>query len=175
MFDDTIFLATMLTLVVVLALTCYTELKDNLIPNKITYTGMVLGLVYGFLPGGIDLQSSAVGLTLGFGTLFIFYIFGGMGGGDVKLMGTVGALLGVQHIVAVLIYTSLIGAVMAIFYLTWNKKLLEGLARSMRLLISRRKKNKPTDETDPEHADLGGIPYGLAIATGTLVALWTVK
>ncbi|MFT7515220.1 MAG: prepilin peptidase CpaA, partial [Candidatus Omnitrophota bacterium] len=121
MTDDIIFLSSMLTLVVVLAITCYTELKENIIPNKVTYTGMVLGLVYGFLPGGIDLQASAFGLVLGFSTMFIFYIFGGMGGGDVKLMGTVGALMGVQHILAVLIYTSLIGAVMAIFYLTWNK------------------------------------------------------
>lgn len=175
MTDDIIFLASMLTLVVILAVTCYTELKANLIPNKITYTGMVLGLVYGFLPGGITLQSSAVGLALGFGTLFLFYIFGGMGGGDVKLMGTVGALLGFQHIIAVLIYTSLIGAIMAIFYLVWHRKLIEGLGRTFRLLVTRKKKKADGDEELPDHADLGGIPYGLAIATGTLVALFTIK
>ena len=56
----------------------------------------------------------------GLGGLSVPTEFGGLGGGDVKLMAAFGALLGFPMIVRVLLFSSFFGAIMAVVLLTWN-------------------------------------------------------
>ncbi len=98
-------------LAVLLALSVYWEMKEHRIPNWLTVSGMLAGLMLAYLRGGETLISSLVGLGIGFGFLFIFYVFGGIGGGDVKLMGAIGALLGHKLVVPALFYTAVIGGI----------------------------------------------------------------
>lgn len=108
-------------LAVLLALSVYWEMKEHRIPNWLTVSGMLAGLMLAYLRGGETLISSLVGLGIGFGFLFIFYVFGGIGGGDVKLMGAIGALLGHKLVVPALFYTAVIGAFMAVVVLIWRR------------------------------------------------------
>jgi prepilin peptidase CpaA len=144
---------------VVLALSVYTELKEKRIPNALTVSGMIAGLALGYLPGGLTLGASALGLLIGFGTLFVFYVLGGMGGGDVKLMGAVGALAGFPMILSILFHTAIIGGAMALLQLVWKG--------SLRLRAS----GGPPIAKDVPPAPLT-IPYGLAIAMGAVVSLF---
>lgn len=70
-------------LVLLLAgLSSLTDLKTGLIYNKITYPGIVLGVLLNFL------EPNFLGLITGvivFVFFYLFYFFGGIGGGDVKL------------------------------------------------------------------------------------------
>lgn len=152
-------------LVLVLTLSVYTELKERRIPNAVTLGGLLSGLAVGFLPGGISLASSILGFGIGFGILFVFYVFGGMGGGDVKLMGAVGALLGFPIIVSVIFYTAIIGGLMAVAVLLSRRDLLARCAASCRRWFTRQK------DGEPAAADPVSIPYGIAIAVGCLLAL----
>ena len=161
-------LGELILLAAVLVISVYMELKEKRIPNGLTFSAIVCGLVLGTLPGGISLVSSALGFGLGFGVLFVFYLFGGMGGGDVKLMGAVGALMGYPFIVPALVNTAVIGGVMAIFIVIWRLdfKKLAGIP-------ARQSDDKPSiDQSENQDKRKTTIPYGVAIATGCLMTLY---
>jgi prepilin peptidase CpaA len=146
----------------------FTELTQKRVPNALTLFGMGTGLFLGYLPGGISLKASVSGLGIGFGLLFLFYMFGGMGGGDVKMMGAVGALLGYPLIVPIVIYTAMIGGLMAILMLIWNGEFWTGMAGSFRRAFQGAA--APAAAASPLRTKT--IPYGLAIAAGCLAALF---
>ncbi|MEI6970805.1 MAG: prepilin peptidase [bacterium] len=153
---------------VMLTMAVYFELRDGRIPNWLCLAGMAAGLLIGGLPGGITLRSSLVGLLIGFGFLFVFYMFGGVGGGDVKLMGATGALLGSDLIQPALFFMAVIGAIMALIALVWSGKVragLEGVA--YRLYLRKERGAMPAASQSPPVT----VPYGVAIAAGSLAAL----
>jgi len=164
---DTGFLVSLGAVAVVLTMAVYLELKESRIPNWLTVSGMLVGLAVGYLPGGISLRSSVLGLLMGFGFMFVFYMFGGIGGGDVKLMGAVGALVGHGLIGPTLIYTAIVGGFMAVMVLIWQKSFWSGLKRGMRMLIRGRPQEAAQEERKPTT-----IPYGIAIAAGCLLAMF---
>ena len=159
-------LVALITLAAMLVVTSYAELKNNRIPNWITLPGLLVGLLAGYLPGGITLGQSVVGFGVGFGFLFVFYMFGGMGGGDVKLMGAVGALMGYPMILSVLMFTALIGGAMGVAVLIWNQRALRSVLTHLNPF--RRAPIEPTAEEAPKPS----IPYGLAIIAGCLVTFF---
>jgi prepilin peptidase CpaA len=71
------------------------DLRFRTISNWTTLGAMVAGLAYHALTSGwAGLGSSLIGLVVGFCAFLAFYLLGGMGGGDVKLMAGFGAILG---------------------------------------------------------------------------------
>jgi prepilin peptidase CpaA len=156
-----IVLAAMLTVAV------YIELKENRIPNWLTFSGMALGLLIAKLHGDNTFWASLGGLAIGFGFLFIFYVFGGVGGGDVKLMGAAGALMGVEMIKPALFYTAFIGAFIAAMMVIWRKDFWMRIGQGLRRLAFWRKQ----DNNQPAPLPAIKMPYGIAIAIGCLLAL----
>lgn len=158
-------------LTVLLAVSVYRELKEHRIPNWLTVSGMLSGLMLAYARGGGTLLSSLGGLGIGFGFLFIFYVFGGIGGGDVKLMGAIGALLGHKLIVPALFYTAVIGAFMAVVVLIWRRK--PGSSPEKECVTE---PPVPAAEGGPpvpaaEQKPGATIPYGVAMAAGSIMAL----
>lgn len=94
--------------------------QHMIIPHTLTVTGMVLGLVLAlFGPPGFIM--AAVGCLTGAGIILavswgykLFRGVVGMGGGDIMLMGMVGAFLGPWKVVAVLFGGALLGTVFAL-------------------------------------------------------------
>lgn len=165
----------LLVLVVVIVVATYTELQESRIPNWLTLPALGIGLLLGYFNLGMTLGASVTGFLVGFGTLFVFYMFGGMGGGDVKLMGAVGALFGYPDVLSVLVYTAFIGGAMALVALIWQGDLLGGLRRAFSMFV----KTGPgpqLDDVDDEPGDSESeksapvtIPYGLAIVGGCVL------
>src|SRR5262249_17115680 len=76
---------------------------------------LLSGLVYhGMVGGGSAFAGSLLGMLFGFGILFVFYLMGGMGAGDVKLMAAVGAWLGMPLVFYVFLASALVTGVYAI-------------------------------------------------------------
>jgi leader peptidase (prepilin peptidase)/N-methyltransferase len=97
-----------------------TDLQERILPNAITYPGVVLGLLFSiFLPPG--LTSATLGVVIGAGVPFVigeaFYRLRGIEGlgmGDVKMLGMIGAFLGWQMALFTLFTASLLGVVVGV-------------------------------------------------------------
>jgi prepilin peptidase CpaA len=107
-------LAIQFVLATLVALAAWSDFRTRKIPNRITVSGAALGLAlqvwYGGLHGALI---SIEGAALGLGILIVFFVAGGMGAGDVKLFGAVGALVGPQALVLVFVFTGLLGGIVA--------------------------------------------------------------
>ena len=74
------------------------DVRSFRVPNWITFPLAISGVVYHTVTGAFSgLQLSLLGALFGLSILFLFYIMGAMGAGDVKLMMGVGAWLGMPN------------------------------------------------------------------------------
>lgn len=175
-------LASFVALFLLLVVSAYTDLTRNKVYNWATLPGLGLGLAFAYLAGGIhdqpahNLVNSLMGVAAGGGIFLVFSLFGAMGLGDVKLMAAVGALTGVPFVLVCLLFSSMVGFVMAMGVLIWRGRVGEGLARSVKFAF-RWKKEKRSLEAGESEAEQAGrrrpadtIPFGAAIAFGTLSA-----
>jgi prepilin peptidase CpaA len=101
--------------------------------------------------------SALLGTLAGAGVFLIFYLLGGMGGGDVKLMAGFGALLGAKRLFEAALWTAGCGGVMALAVIG------VGLIRDFW------RRGKPEGSQEARKAD--SIPYAPAIAAGVWLSL----
>jgi prepilin peptidase CpaA len=153
-----------------LALCAYWDLRYRKIPNWATLPGIVLGLGMNTLSYGWQgIKSSGIGLIVGFGALLVLFILSWMGGGDVKLMAAVGALKGYPFVVSALFYSLIVGVVIGVAMLIWNRKTLRTFKNLFFVIGSRVSKLVPKQDIDREEGQK--IPFGLAIVLGTAWAM----
>lgn len=156
-------------LFLLLVVCAYFDLARNRVPNWCTIPAMIAGVVLAYwldalAEGSPHLFDACVGLVVGAGVFLIPFLLGGMGGGDVKLMGAVGALGGFTLTVWAIFYAALVGAAMAIGVLIWHGRLWMGLKRGFQALWPRR-----AGAEDDVLKELS-IPYGFAVAAGVMWA-----
>src|SRR5207249_5778196 len=86
---------TVATVVIFVALCVIADVRTRRIPNAISGSAMLLGITLNtaFL-GTAGLLDSLAGLGITVGVLLWPFAMGGLGGGDVKMMAAIGALLG---------------------------------------------------------------------------------
>src|SRR5207244_13425832 len=86
---------TLATVVSFVALCVIADVRTRRIPNAISGSAMLLGITLNtaFL-GTAGLLDSLAGLGITVGVLLWPFAMGGIGGGDVKMMGAIGSLLG---------------------------------------------------------------------------------
>jgi len=91
----------------------FIDLEHKIIPDKITYPGMAVGLIISLFSNSF--LPSLFGLAIGAGILYLIVILsrGGMGGGDVKLAAMLGAFLGWRLLLLNLFLSFLFGGVIA--------------------------------------------------------------
>lgn len=152
--------------VLVLAAAC-SDLTTRRIPNWITVTGAASGIALHAFHGGLQGAAlSLFGAGLGLAIFIALYLAGGMGAGDVKLFGAVGALVGPQALVLVFVLTGLLGGAAALALAFSRGRLGETLARTGALLLGRRPDAAGAPAPDPLR-----LPYGAVIAGGALLSL----
>jgi len=108
---------TFAVLVMVALLAALLDLATRRIPNWLTVSGVILGLMLSTWQGGIGaLAASLGGFLLGLALLLPGFLLRMTGGGDVKLMGAVGSLLGPQLILPAFLLYILAGLAWALIY-----------------------------------------------------------
>ncbi|MFP4176699.1 MAG: A24 family peptidase [Planctomycetota bacterium] len=173
-------------LFLLLVITVYTDLARGKIYNWATLPAIGLGVGVNFVLGGVfdggmtgaNLTSSLLAMAL-VALLFGWpYWRGGIAAGDVKFMLAVGALGGLHRLFTpyALLYSSLIGALMAVLVFIWRGELISGVGRAIRFTFSARRVDmmEKDNEAGEDHK-LITIPYGCAIATGTIIAWYLVE
>ena len=100
------------------------DLRTQLLPDQITLPLLWLGLLLSLVPAFIDSGNSVLGAALGYLSLWsVYWIFKfvtgkeGMGYGDFKLLGALGAWMGPEALLPVVLGSSLIGAIVGGAYL----------------------------------------------------------
>ena len=139
-----------------LAVASFFDVAYRIIPNWVCGAILLLGLVVNVvLLGAEGAMSALAGLGMGLFVFLPFYVMRMMGAGDVKLMAAVGAYLGPVATVNAIAWTVIIGGALGFAY----------LARRMAPVIA------PVliRYTKAEHTHLNYVPYGVAIAAGSLV------
>jgi len=154
------------TLPILFAVACYGEIRWHRIPNWLTLAGMALGLGAGTITAGFaGLADSALGLVVGGGVFLPFCLMGVIGGGDMKLMAATGAILGWPLVLYALTDTCMAGGLLALVIMAWNGVLLTTLTNAFRILVGMPRQNRGLRNPPM-------VPYGLAIAAGTLFSLF---
>jgi prepilin peptidase CpaA len=150
-------------LLVALTHAVVTDLRARRISNRLTYPLMLIGLLANTATGGwTGFSGSGLGLLAGLGIMLIPFVLGAMGAGDVKLMAAIGALKGPEFVFTVAVYGSLVGGLIALFYLVRERR----LGATVRYLSFG---FLPALQGKGQKA--GSIPYAPAIAAGALIAL----
>ncbi|MCA9064109.1 MAG: prepilin peptidase [Planctomycetaceae bacterium] len=88
---EIIFLAAIVLFTTVAAVS---DLRARRIPNKLTAPMFVAGVVWQACQGWSALGSGLGGFAIGFGLMFVLWMIGSAGGGDVKLLGALSIWLG---------------------------------------------------------------------------------
>ncbi len=141
-------LGALLLIWALIALT-FIDLDTQLLPDGITMPLLWLGLLFNLAGAYTDLRSSVIGAVAGYLALWsVYWLFKlitgkeGMGYGDFKLLGALGAWLGWQMLPLIILLSSAVGAVVGIVL----------------IVIARHGRNVP-------------IPFGPYLAGGGLIAL----
>jgi leader peptidase (prepilin peptidase)/N-methyltransferase len=93
------------------------DLEHRLLPDAITYPGILLGLILALVLPHLSFLEAASGALVGGGVFFLTgWIYerlsgkAGMGGGDVKLIAMIGAFLGVQSLPYIIFISAALGS-----------------------------------------------------------------
>ena len=99
----------------------FIDLEHQIIPDEISLPGIVIGFVFSFFLPGHTWLNSLLGILMGGGSLLLVaygyqWLTGkeGMGGGDIKLLAMMGALMGWKSVLFIVFASSLIGSVVGI-------------------------------------------------------------
>ncbi|HEV2440261.1 MAG TPA: prepilin peptidase [bacterium] len=121
----------------------FTDLEHQIIPNAVTYPGIVTGIILSAASGQL---ASSVTAAAAAGAVFLVLSIvsrGGMGGGDIKLAAMIGAFLGTPAVIVALFLAVALGA-----------------AAGLVLLALRLRSRKDM------------IPFGPAMAMGAIIAVF---
>ena len=150
------------------------DVKSRRIPNFVTMPAFLFGLALHLALGGWRqlLSSLAAGLICA-AVFLVFYIAGGMGAGDVKLILAVGCIAGLSHVAYLLVLTALSGGVMAIVWAVARGQLQQTIMNVGELASHHRHAGlQPHPDLNLKNAATLRLPYALAIAGGSVLTLY---
>ncbi len=172
--------AVSLTLIVVVV--AIFDLRERRIPNLIVFPASLLGLLINSLEfGWLGFLFALKGLGFGFALLFIPYLVKGMKAGDVKFVMAIGSFVGAASILRVLLITLLCYPALAAIVVIRDRKLAVTWLRFRRILFnsigffvsSFRLYAMRLENLDDESIASATTPFGVAIAAGTLISIYT--
>ncbi|MCA9246576.1 MAG: prepilin peptidase [Planctomycetales bacterium] len=160
--------------------------RTKRLPNALTVPAFVLALVFhsangwfegGALGAGKELLVSLGGFATGFGILFVLWLIAGGGGGDVKLMGAVGAWLGIRQTIYVFILATLVIIVGTIGILAY-RSISNGFGKTRQRYLTpldskavSRQKSNGADAEQTARLRRRLMPFGVSVAVATWALL----
>ncbi len=142
------------------------------IPNWLTVTGLVIGLgVNAAIGGWPGAKSGLEGAGLGLAVLLPFVLLRGLGAGDWKLAGGLGAFVGPARIFEILVIAVFVAGAMAIFEALRRRRMLATLRNLWTLIRGFFVFGlRPNLEISLENPALIKLPFAVAVAAATVIS-----
>jgi leader peptidase (prepilin peptidase) / N-methyltransferase len=112
--------------------TFFIDLRLRIIPDVLTLPGIILGFLLSFVVKSPTFLNSLLGILVGGGSFYLAAVLGelifkkeSMGGGDIKLAMMLGAFLGWQKILLVLLLSAFLGSLIGGIALFFSKDVKE--------------------------------------------------
>lgn len=161
------------TTLLFLVLCCTMDVRTRRIPNWLTGMVMIIGIglssMYFGVPG---LKASLAGLSFSMAVLLPPFALGGIGGGDVKMMGAVGALLGPRLALAGLALGVVVGGVIMVLHLARRGILRQKLVATWTMFAAATTTGSVSPlKVSPHGPDAVTLPYSIPLGLGTAIVL----
>ncbi|HCO96965.1 MAG TPA: hypothetical protein DIU00_24005 [Phycisphaerales bacterium] len=156
------------------------DVRSRCIPNSLTFPLLAAGLVWSAWLGGVSGLGEAVGACMLLGVPYVLlFVFAGGGAGDAKLMGAIGAWLGLRQGLIVLLCVAVAGGVLGLVKAAAQRRLKFVLTNvlisfyTFILCVAGGRKPSLADarrETGTGESERLEMPYGVAIVAGVCIA-----
>jgi len=145
--------------------------RTRRLPNWLTVTGLTTGiLVNSIFFGWTGTKGALIGAAIALAILLPVVLLHGLGAGDWKLMGALGAIVGREEILNLLLVTIVIGGVIAVVQMIREKRVLVTLLNMWELVRGFFIFGlKPNPEFSLDNAGASTLPFGVAAAAATLL------
>ena len=131
---------------------------------------MVLGIALNATTGGWEgLRSSLLGAALGLVALLPFVLLRSLGAGDWKLAGALGAIVGWEALITLLIGSIFVAGVMALALVIYKRRFIQTMRNIGGMLGSMVALRMPGAEVSLDNPQSLKVPYGVALALTTLI------
>lgn len=149
------------------------DVRTRRIPNWLNASAIVLGIGAHLCLQGVSGACWALlaGLVGGL-VFFVFYIAGGMGAGDVKLMTALGVLVGFQGLLPIMTLSAILGGILAMALALARGKFKQTMANVGLLVMHHRLAGlTPHPQLNVENRETLRLPYALPMFLGCLITL----
>jgi prepilin peptidase CpaA len=148
------------------------DVRSRRIPNWLTGPALLFGLgLHLALGGACQLGWSAASALIAGAVFVVFYIAGGMGAGDVKLMAALASIAGIENVTNLLLASVIIGAVFAIALALSRGALRQTLGNVVAIVVHHRINGLAAHpELNVTNQKTLRLPYAVPIAMGCLFA-----
>jgi len=151
----------------------YSDVRSGRIPNRMTYGALLAGLAARFFVSGWTGVLEGILATLICGGVFLlFFMLGGMGAGDVKLMAAIGCWAGIRQGLITMLATAIAGGLLAVGYMVFYhraSRTIHNMGSLLRFHLTSGLRSHP--EINLKSPDAVKIPYAVAIAMGTVYSM----
>lgn len=147
----------------------WTDATSGKIANRLTYTGIALGLTLAAWQGWDRFTGNLAAVVFGFASLILFWYWQMIGGGDVKLAMMVGAFKGTAFLLHFLFYALSFSLVVVLFVLIMRLGIWKAscfVLTNLKSMVLLRAFPQP-----PKEMDNTRIPFGLAAFLAVMVCL----
>jgi prepilin peptidase CpaA len=152
----------------------YTDWRTRKIPNWLTVPALLVGIAANSLAAGWPgTKDSLLGAGLGLALLLPFVMIRVLGAGDWKLVGALGACVGLHHLPVVLLVSVLVNGVMAMAMIIQKRRVIQTLRNFGRMFAAVFTFHLPGPELTLDNPEAVKVPFGVAVAVAVVV--YTVR
>lgn len=160
-----------LILAVFLGVALYYDAKESRIPNFLAVAGLAAGLTFNLAAQGTaGLIFAAKGFAVAFFLMLLVYWLGGVGAGDVKLFGAIGAIMGALFTLSSLLYSTICAALIGLMLVAVKGELRSRLKNTWFSLLCTITLGRVKYIQDLKTSSGFRFPFMYAVVPGTVIA-----